>query len=283
MRQLLQHKAKSAVSLLLAAAAALSLAGCATLWKYDPITDVNDLQGRRVGVNLAWESDYYLTPRTDMTLYRYRSTGDMIMALSYDKVDAVAIDDLMWKLMASKSQGLARVEPAFGETGYIMYFGADDEALSEDFNEFLSAYKTTEGYRDFIRREKEFDGENYAEPDIPLTGTGEALRVAFSPEDYPRSFLDAGDEIPYGFDLEMLKHYANDRNYRLEFYPSNYNDAIMSLLRNDYDIFTGYLGDVYREEVLQSGLFTSDPMDSTPLYFVQKTRQSIAVDTAALE
>jgi hypothetical protein len=40
--------------------------GCSVGWKYDPITDVNNLEGRRVGVNLSWEADFFLEGRRDM-------------------------------------------------------------------------------------------------------------------------------------------------------------------------------------------------------------------------
>ena len=56
------------------------LSGCITRWEADPITDINNLEGRRVGVNLSWEADYILTQRKDMELFRYDATSDMLMA-----------------------------------------------------------------------------------------------------------------------------------------------------------------------------------------------------------
>ena len=92
--------------------ACLFCAGCGSAgdWEYDPITDVNNLEGRRVGVNLAWESDYYLDGRDDMELVRYDTTADMIMALRYDKIDAIALDADSVKLLMSLSEGIEQVE-----------------------------------------------------------------------------------------------------------------------------------------------------------------------------
>jgi ABC-type amino acid transport substrate-binding protein len=92
MNKAFRHTIKYVLALLMIMSMSLVLAGCgASEWKYDPITDVNDLEGRRVGVNLAWESDYYLTGRQDMKLSRYDTTSDMIMALKYDKIDVIAL------------------------------------------------------------------------------------------------------------------------------------------------------------------------------------------------
>ena len=55
------------------------LAGCQSEWQPNLITDINNLEGRKVGVNLAWEADYALTGRNDLELYRYDSTADLIL------------------------------------------------------------------------------------------------------------------------------------------------------------------------------------------------------------
>ena len=202
------------------------LSGCGSDgWKYDPITDVNNLEGRRVGVNLAWESDYYLDGRKDMEIVRYDSTADMIMALKYDKIDAIALDRDTIKLILSTSNGIEIVEPEFGEASSIMYFAGDKEDLVEDFNQYLAEFKKTEEYQDLLKRMDEYDGKDYLGTDIPLTGKGEAIHVAMQPELFPRAFKNPGEDIPEGFDLEILKHYANDRNYRLEFHYSSYDDS----------------------------------------------------------
>ncbi len=268
---------KRAAAVLLAAMVCFALTGCGAAWRYDPITDVNDLGGRRVGVNLSWEADYYLTGRKDLELFRYDTTADMILALNYDKVDALALDGIMWQLMAGLSEGLERVEPAFGETGYILYFSAENGGTAEDFNRFFGEFMQTNEYRDLIRREASFDGLNYEGPDIPLTGTGRKLRVAYDPNNFPRAYLEPGESVPTGFDIEALKRYANERDYQLEFLVSAYDGAMAGLQQGTVDIFAGYLSDVYREEVEASGLFTSCSMDSTPMYFVQKTQREISV------
>ena len=259
------------------------LAACAEQWEYDPITDVSDLQGRRVGVNLSWETDYALSGRNDLQLFRYDSIADQLMALNYDKLDALAMDAFTWRAVSANSKGLVCIEPAFGETGYLLYFSSANEALKDDFNTFLAVYRTTDEYRDLLAREAAFDGLNYVGPEIPLTGSGPVLRVTILADGFPRSFRDPGDIEPKGYDLEALKHFANARNYRLEFIVSTYEDGFMGLMSGLYDIQAGYLSDVYAEEVETAGLFVSDNMDQVPLYFVQKTQRDISAEMDEIE
>ena len=264
----------------LACVLALGLGGCGNSrseWEYRPITDVNDLEGRRVAVNLAWEADYLLSGREDLTVVQYDSFADMILALGYDKVDAFAVDGLVWKIFQANSTGLNRVEPPCGTVGYAAYFSGGREALMEEFNAFLADYHQTEAYADHKARLESFDGLEYVGPEIPLTGTGETLRIATMPEEFPRAFLEAGEDDPSGFDLEALKLFANEGNYKLEFYFTVFDDIMEGLRSGTYDLAIGYLSDVYREDILATGMLVSDPLDVSPIYFVEKTQKDISV------
>ena len=260
-----------------------SLSACGgAAWEYRPITDINDLQGRRVGVNLAWEPDYILTGRSDLEVVRYDTLADMVLALKFDKVDALAVDDLIWKVLSIGSVGLRRVEPAFHSTGYILYFGPDNEAIRDDFNAFLEEYQRSEEYRDHMARLDAFDGKTYTGPDIPQTGTGKLLRIAIESEGFPRSFPDPVTNQPSGFDLEALQYFANARNYRLEISLSNYVDIVFGLQAGIYDAGAGYLSEVYAQEVIDAGMYPSEAINYSGLYFIEKTQPSIRVNTDAL-
>ena len=274
------QQARRLAAFALSLALALSLGGCGNSkpeWEYHPITDVNDLEGRRVAVNLAWEADYLLSGREDLTVVQYDSFADIILALGYDKVDAFAVDGLVWKVFQANSTGLARVEPPCGSVGYTAYFSADRKTLMEEYNRFLEGYRQTEAYADHMARLEDFDGLEYVGPEIPLTGTGETLRVATMAEEFPRAFLEAGEDVPSGFDLESLKLFANEGNYQLEFYYTVYNDIMQGLRSGAYDLAIGYLSDVYTDEVLDAGVLVSDLLDEIPVYFVEKTQKDISV------
>lgn len=70
---------KKLVSIFLAAVLLFCISGCSRKQAYPPITDVNDLGGRRVGVNLVWSADYKLSGREDMTLVRYNTVANLVM------------------------------------------------------------------------------------------------------------------------------------------------------------------------------------------------------------
>lgn len=259
------------------------LSGCTKRTEVVTIDDVNDLHGLSVGTILAWECDYLLTPREDLVLYRYDQISDMLMALNYDKIDAIAVDILLWNLIDDASNGLKMIEPAFGYTGYLLYARPELKDFVDEYNAFLKEFKKTEEYKDLINRELSFDG-NYVSPDIPLTGKGKTIRVASDIAGYPRAFYDVENSEVCGFDFEVLKRFANEYDYQLDIVMTDFNDGYAGLNSGIYDVLIGYLSDTYREEVERIGFLVSDTFDYVPLVFVCKeTTGNIEVDMDSLE
>lgn len=261
--------------LVAAVLSALLVCGCSPQANKVEI-DPNDLHGVRVGVNLAWESDYLLSERDDAELYRYDASADMLMALNYNKVDAVALDELSYRMAELSVEGIELVEPAVGSSGYIAYFGSDQEALLEDFNEFLADYRQSEGYAEIMARMAAFEGD-YLDPGIEFTGTGKTIRVAFSNDAYPRTYAEAGMDEPVGFEVELMAAWANARNYTIQWCTSNYEDAIAGLMSGKYDLAVGFLSDFYRNEVEMAGLHPSDAFLDSAIYLIRKSGDTIRI------
>ncbi len=66
--------------------------GCGQIRNAQPITDVHNLSGQRVGVALAWGPDYLLSEREDITLMRYNNVAGAVTALCYNQIDAIAVE-----------------------------------------------------------------------------------------------------------------------------------------------------------------------------------------------
>jgi ABC-type amino acid transport substrate-binding protein len=207
----------------------------------------------------------------------------MLMALNYDKIDAIAVDLLYWSLIDNSSSGLKMIEPAFGSTGYLLYVRPEHRDFVDKYNEFLKGFKMTDTYKDLIERELAFNG-NYKSPDIPLSGKGETIRVAFDITGYPRAFYDSETGEVSGFDFEVLKRFVNEYDYQLDFVMTDYNDAYAGLNSGIYDAMIGYLSDTYKEEVESVGLIVTDTYDNVPLVYVCKeTTGNIDIDMNSLE
>jgi len=246
------------------------------------VDDVNNLNGLKVGVNLAWECDYVLTGRSDMEIYRYDMTADMLMALNYNNVDVIAIDDVTWRILSANSTGLEKIEPEFSKCGYILYFAGDEGELAEEYNKFLAEFKNSDDYKLLNNRIDSYNGYDYEMPDIPVNEDGKTVRVAFDVAGYPRAYLET-DGSCVGFDIEMALWFGAKCGYNIELVPTEFNEAVIGLKNGNYDAALGYISEIYAKEARICGFIPSDAYGETPLYFVKKgTTGDITINSEIL-
>lgn len=248
----------------------LTLCGCKGEEQRAAEIDPADLTGVRVGVNLAWESDYVMTERGDADLYRYNSNAESLLALMYNNLDAIAIDAMGYKTMSQAVDGLELIEPAVGETGYMLYFRPGAEDLRDDFNVFLMEFKQTDEYSDFLKRCSEFDGKSYVGPETEPAGEGREITVAVDEAAFPRSYRDPGEDEPKGYDVEIVRRWAKASGCRIKWVNTNFDDLVAGLRSGMYDAGTGYLSDYYTKDAVNAGICPSDSFDPTPIYLVRR-------------
>jgi ABC-type amino acid transport substrate-binding protein len=259
----------------------LLLSACGGLRQRADI-DLSDLHGVRVGVNLAWESDYLLTSRGDAEIYRYDMSSDMLMALNYNKIDAMATDLLSLRMMQFAVDGVRAMEPPIGKSGYMMVFSDGHERLRDDFDAFLVDYEQSEDYANVMARLESFQGL-YEGPDATPTSsddadaTGEAVRVAVCDDGYPRSFYEVGEEEPLGYEIEVVRAWAKASNRRIAWCRSSYEDAVAGVMAGKYDAIVGWISSLYAEEAEAAGLYPSSGFCECPLYLTVKEGDAIRV------
>ena len=234
---------KAMKSIIVSAAVLLS-AGCAAPERA-VINDISDLNGKTVGTMLGWESDYVLSRCTDLDIeiMRYDRLSDMVMALNYNKIDCAALDSVTFKSVKAMTSGIHELDLPVRECGYILAFSSENMELRDDFNSFLADYSESEEYADYMRRIEAFDGIDYQDPHISSNGKGRIIKAAYDDADFPRAFSDPSSGEIKGFDSEALKLWANDRDYKLEYTSSSYEDMLVGLNNGRFDVAFGYLSD----------------------------------------
>lgn len=256
----------------LALALVFALSGCSlrsATMRYRPIDDIHDLDGRRIGVSLAWSADYLLTGREDMELMRYNSLADAVVAMCYKRVDAIAIERAFASTVLRSVQGVRIVEAPLATTSMLAFVNKNRPDILSQFNEFVEEFPKTPEYADLMRRVRGID-EEFEERYVAPTGTGPVLRVGMESGIYPFIYYNYEDDAYYGMDAEIITHFANAYNYRIEFTDSSYEAMIQSLVAGRLDICIGGLSEFYREEVeLSRGAFVSEPYMDMDIVFVE--------------
>ena len=134
----------------LALAAAMTVSMTSVVFAADEIKSADDLEGKKIGVQLGTTGDTLATDIKDATVERYNKGNDAVLALKQGKVDCVVIDSEPAKKFVEKNDDLDIIEDVFDKEEYAICLSKDNADLTKEFNEALKELKD-EGTLDSIR------------------------------------------------------------------------------------------------------------------------------------
>jgi polar amino acid transport system substrate-binding protein len=140
---------------------------------------------------------------------------------------------------------------------YAANFSKQD--LIDEFNAFLKEANADGTVADMKERwlSQKFDENTTKMPYINLDdNTGETIRIAVDATSAPYTYID-GSNTPIGFDVEMLMHFAESTNRKLEFQNMAFNAILPTINSGKADMGIGSIS--ITDERKETVLFT-DPV-----------------------
>ncbi|MGN0619864.1 MAG: transporter substrate-binding domain-containing protein [Ruminiclostridium sp.] len=227
---------KKLLSIFLAVLVLFCISGCSRKTTYQPITDVNDLGGRRVGVNLVWSADYMLSGREDLTLVRYNSVANLVMALRYGQVDAIATERPFAHEIINCVSGLRIVEPTAANDKLVAAINCERTDVLEDFNQFASDFYGSEAYTELYGR---LNSDSYEYKKVEPTGGEKPLTVGLVTDAYPLAYIDSESGEFAGSEVEVVTRFANEYGYSIEFVGGVFSTVEMGIVDGEFDLAIG--------------------------------------------
>lgn len=105
------------------------------------IAGVDDLTGKKIGVQLGTTGDIYAEDIEDAEVERYNKGMEAVQALQQDKIDAVVIDGEPAKVFVAENEGLKILDEPLTEEEYAIAIAKDNDELLEKVNTALSNLK----------------------------------------------------------------------------------------------------------------------------------------------
>lgn len=106
-----------------------------------PISNPDDLVGKKVGVQLGTTGDLYSADIEDATIERYNKGFEAVQSLLSDKIDAVIIDQEPATVFVGQNEGLKLTDEEFTTEEYALAIAKDNEELLEKVNTALANLK----------------------------------------------------------------------------------------------------------------------------------------------
>ena len=133
---------KKFMALSMAAAMTLSVAAVSFAEENSSgITCVDDLEGKKIGVQLGTTGDIYASDIKDAEVEQYNKGFEAVQALTQGKIDAVVIDGEPAKEFVSQAEGLKILDEAFTEEEYAIAVAKGNDELREKINDALATLK----------------------------------------------------------------------------------------------------------------------------------------------
>lgn len=106
-----------------------------------PVKALDDLEGKKIGVQTGTTGDIYTDKIKDAKVQRFNKGMEAVMALSQEKIDAVIIDKEPAKVFAEQKQGLKILSDAFEEEQYAIAIKKGNTELLNKMNGALKELK----------------------------------------------------------------------------------------------------------------------------------------------
>lgn len=236
------------------------------------ITSIDDLEGKKIGVQLGTTGDIYASDyegdEAGTTIERYNKGNDAVMALKQGKIDCVIIDSQPAQKFVEKNDDLEILEEDFALEEYAICISKDKPELTEAINGALAELKE-DGTLDQITANYIGDDTKgtcpYESPEDVDRSNGTltmATNAAFEPYEY----YDGEDIV--GIDAEMAQAVCDKLGYELKIEDMEFDAIINAVQSGKADM--GVAGMTVTEDRLKSIDFTDSYTTATQVIIVRK-------------
>lgn len=265
-------KMKKFAALSLAAAMTIVMAGCGSSVPANSVNSVDDIEGKKIGVQLGTTGDIYASDyegdEAGTTIERYNKGTDAVQALKQGKIDCVIIDEQPAKAFVEKNDDLKILDAVFADEEYAICIAKNNTELTEAFNQAIAELKS-EGTLDSII-------SNYIGDDTkgktPYTSPADAdhskgtLRMATNAAFEPYEYYDG--ETVTGIDVDLATAICDKLGYALEVDDMEFDSIITAVSTGKADF--GAAGMTVTEDRLKNIDFTDTYTTARQVIIVRK-------------
>ncbi len=201
------------------------------------LTVLDDIADKKIGVFTGTVHDAFIAKKYPQArIFRYEGTADMMLSVKSNKIDAAMFDLITAKLILKHNPDLGLLSDQVLTLPLGMGFNKENPALRDDFNSFLKEIKSDGAYDIMHKRWFVEDAEEAVMPEFNKPATGKKLLVGVSVDDLPYVAVINGKYV--GFDIELVRTYAERRNYQLEIITMEFPSLVAALAARKVQIIT---------------------------------------------
>lgn len=276
-------KMKKFAALMLSAVCMISLAACGSEPKSDAaagsssseasgaVTGMDDLLGKKIGVQTGTTGDIYATDyegdEAGTVVERYNKGVDAVMSLKQGKIDCVIIDNEPAKVFVSENDDLKILDEPFAEEEYAICVDKSNSELKDKINQALTDLKADGTLDEIIGHwiGDSADQKSY-ESAADADHSNGTLVMATNAEFPPYESLDGENVV--GIDADIARAIADKLGMDLRIDNMEFDSIIMAVTSGKADI--GVAGMTVTEDRLENVDFTDTYAKAKQVIIVKK-------------
>lgn len=267
------------LSILILTAAVLICCGCSvskdqsSSTESASISSVDDLSGKRIGVQLGTTGDLYCTDYekdgSGTVVERYNKGADAIQALRQGKIDCVVIDEQPAIKFVEQNDGIRILDEEFTNEDYAFVLSKDNTTLLDQINQALDELKA-DGTIDNIEKnwvgaESELGKYPYEKKDIDRSnGT---ITIGTNAEFPPYESYSDGQIV--GIDIDIMQAVCDKLGMDLQIEDMAFDSIITAVTSGKVDV--GASGFTITEERKKNVNFTDSYTTSKQVIIIKDT------------
>jgi len=198
---------------------------------------LDDLAEGRIAVFSGTVHDAFVARKYPAAkLLRFDSTADMILSIKKDKVDVTLVDTISAAVIMKTNPELGVLQEDVLNMPVGVGFGKRAPELRKRFNRFLKEIRADGTYDAMFRRWCGGDPEAAVMPEIPESGGEEKYVLGVAVADLPYVAVMDGKYV--GFDVEMIKRFAEREKFRMEIVSLEFPSLVTALASGKVDMIT---------------------------------------------
>lgn len=216
------------------AACMLFLTACGT--PANTVHSLDDLKGKKIGVQLKTTGDVYSSDIEGADVKRYNKGGDAVLALRKGEVDAVMLDDAPAEVFVKEYDDLKILDEAFADEEYGIAVSKNNTELLDKINKALEKLQST-GTIDKIAQawEKGEVNKTAYEGQTKEKYANGTLVMATNAEFPPYENRTEENEI-IGIDVDIMKAVCDELDMELQVEHTSFDSIFASVERGMADV-----------------------------------------------
>lgn len=207
------------------------VSGCGEQAVVNTVNSLDDLEGKRVGVQLKTTGDLYASDIENVEVVRFNRGIDAATALKKGVVDAVIIDDAPANVFIGEVGGLKMLDEPFADEEYGIAVNKDNPELLANINEALVKLQndgTLDSIKDaWVMGEVEDTAYESKKQD---SGANGVIKMITNAEFPPYESMTEDGRI-VGIDVDIMTAICDELDMELEVQNTSFDSVIASVER----------------------------------------------------